>query len=80
LRKEFIADVAPRYRHGVGKLEREALRFSIEFTAWIVWKRVNLVIGNSELAAHGSIYVLSKLATVEEGDAPVNQGPQTRFY
>jgi hypothetical protein len=53
---------------------------TIEVTVRVVRQGVNLGIRNSELAAHGSIYVLSKLATVEESNAPVDQRSQTRVY
>lgn len=78
--EEFLADVAPRYGHCVGKLERKAFAFGIKVTICVIRKGVDLVVGNSELAAHGSIYVLSKLTTIEKGDAAIDQRSQTRVY
>jgi hypothetical protein len=40
-------------------------------------KCVDLLVGNSKLAAHGSINVLSKLATIQVSDATIDQPPQT---
>ena len=78
--KEFIADVASRNCHSVGEFKRKAFRLSVEVTVRVIGDGVNLVVGNSELAAHGSIYVLSKLAAVEKGNAPIEQCAQTRVY
>ena len=78
--KEFIADVSPRNCHSVGEFKRKAFSLSIEVAVRVIRQGVNLGVGNSELAAHGSIYVLSKLATVKEGDAPVDQRSQTCVY
>ena len=77
--KKFITDVMSRDCHGVGEFKRQAFLLSEEVAVRIIFDGFNLVVGNSELAAHGSIYVLSKLATVEEGDAPIDQCSQTRF-
>ena len=77
--KKFITDVMSRDCHGIGEFERQAFLLSKEVAVRIIFDGFNLVVGNSELAAHGSIYILSKLATVEEGDAPIDQCSQTRF-
>ena len=76
--KKFITDVAPRDCHGVGEFKRQAFLLSEEVAVRIIFDGFNLLARNSELAAHGSIYVLSKLAPVEEGDAPIDQCSQTR--
>ena len=78
--EEFITDVASRNCHSVGELKRNAFCLSIEVTVRVVRQGVNLGVRNSELAAHGSIYVLSKLATVEKCNTPVDQRSQTRVY
>jgi hypothetical protein len=78
--KEFITDVASRNCHSVGEFKRKAFLLSEEVTVCIIRDGVNLIVGNPELAAHGSINVLSKLATVEEGDAPIDQRSQTSIY
>jgi len=78
--KEFITDVASSNCHRVGEFKRKAFRGTVEITVRVVRDGGYLIVGNSKLAAHGSIYVLSKLATVEEGYAPIDQGPQTRVY
>jgi hypothetical protein len=78
--KEFITDVASRNCHRVGEFKRQAFRGTVEITVRVIRDGGYLVVGNSELAAHGSIYVLSKFATVEEGYAPIDQRTQTRVY
>ena len=78
-REKFVANFAAGYRHGVGKLERKAFHIGKEFAVRVVGESVDFFVGNAELAAHGSVYVLSKLAAVEEGDAPIDEGSQTRI-
>ena len=75
--KEFVIDVASRNCHSVGEFKRKSFLLSVEVTVCVIRDGLNLVVGNSELAAHGSINVLSKLATVEEGNAPIDQCSQT---
>ena len=76
--KKFITDVACRDCHSVGEFKHQAFLLSEEVAVRIIFYGFNLVVRNTELAAHGSIYVLSKLAPVEECDAPIDQRSQTR--
>ena len=63
-REKFVADLATRYCHSVGKLERGAFGFGKQVIVCVVSEAFDLVVGNSQAAAHGSINVLSKLTTV----------------
>ena len=63
-RKKIIADVASGYGHAVSILKRDSFGHLEEFAGRVVFECFNFCIGNTQLAAHGSVYVLSKLAAV----------------
>jgi hypothetical protein len=77
-REEFICNFAPGYGHSIGILKRQAFSLTIEIARCVIGQRINLVIRNSKLTAHGSINVLSKLAAVKKGDAAIDQRSQFR--
>ena len=78
-REKFIRNFATGYGHSVGILERHALGFIIEIAIGVIGQRVNFVIRNTELTAHGSVNVLSKLTAVKKGDAAIDQSAQFRI-
>ena len=77
-RKQFIAYLPTCDCHRVGKLQGEALGLVKQVAARVIQHRVDLVMGNSEAAAHGSVDVLSKLAAIQESHATIDEGTQSR--
>src|SRR5260221_12073511 len=71
--KEGIADLASGNGHGIGILQRDALDVAIEWTRGVIGQGENLLIRETQTAAHGSIEILSKRAAVEPGNPPVDQ-------
>jgi hypothetical protein len=76
LREELVRYIKARNRHPVGIFERQFFRGRIEIANRVVFKVLNLVLRNPEIAADRSVYVLSKFAVVNRGDTPVEQGLQ----
>ena len=79
-REEFFADVLTGDGHRVSELQREPFRFRKQFTVCVIQHCFDLLIGDAEPAAHGSVDVLSKLAAIEERNPTINQCSQTRIY
>jgi hypothetical protein len=77
-REQRIVDVARGVRHRVGVLERHALGRVEERALRVVVQRVQLLRRDPELAAYGSIDVLSELAAVPPRDAAVDQPLELR--
>lgn len=77
-REEFVRDFAARYCHRVGVSERDPLGLGVERARLVFVERVDLLVGDSQLAADRSVYVLSKLAAVVPRDASVDERPQAR--
>ena len=78
-REKFIRNFAPGYRHSIGIFERNAFGFSVEVARCVVVQGINLVIRNSELTAHGSVNVLSKLTAVKKSYAAIDERAQSRI-
>ena len=78
-RKQFIAHFPTSDGHRVGKLQGDALGRVKQIAVRVIQNRVDLVIGNSEAAAHGSVYILSKLAAIQKSDTTIDEGTQSRI-
>src|SRR5437667_407375 len=74
--EEGIADLTSGNGHGISILQRDALDFAIEWTRGVIGQSENLLIRETQTAAHGSIDILSKLAAVKPGNPPVDQSLQ----
>src|SRR5213082_3545683 len=75
-REKLVVDVAVRLRDRIGVFERHLLRFAEERALRIVVERLDLLRRDAVPAAHGSIDVLSELAAVPRGHAPIEQRPE----
>src|ERR1700730_5285581 len=75
-REKLVVDVAARVRDRVGVFERHLLRVAEERALRIAAERVDLLRRDAVPAAHGSIDVLSELAAVPRGHAPIEQRPE----
>src|SRR2546426_585803 len=75
-REELVVDVAVRLSDRVGVFERHLLRVAEERALRIVVERLDLLRRDAVPAAHGSIDVLSELAAVPRGHAPIEQRPE----
>src|SRR5262249_18546165 len=76
-REHLIVDVSARVRYRIGVLEDHLLCVAEERARRVVAKeRLELLRRDAIPAADGSIDVLSELAAVPRGDAPVEQRPQ----
>src|SRR5262249_52943433 len=73
---ELVVDVAARVCDRVGVFERYLLRVAEERARRVVVERVELLRREAEPAAHGSVGVLSELATVPPGDSTVEERPE----
>ncbi len=71
--EKIVVDVVAGDRHAICKFERQAFSLCVQRVSCIIVKRVNLLFRNSQAAADRSVYVLSKLATVEESYSAVDQ-------
>jgi hypothetical protein len=68
-----ITDLAPGDRHCIGVLQRYALDLAIERTGRVIDQGENLLIRDTQTVAHGSIDILSELASVERGHTAVDE-------
>jgi ABC-type nitrate/sulfonate/bicarbonate transport system substrate-binding protein len=69
--EELVADVAAGDGHGVGVFERGFLEIVEERAQRIIAEGEDLLVADTEFAAHGSVGVLSKFASVQAGDPAV---------
>ena len=78
-REELVGDFAAGDGHGVGEFEDEALDVVEEWRRFPIGQRQQLLVRDAECAADRSVDVLSELAAVEEGDAPIDHRHQPRI-
>ena len=78
-RKQFIAYFPTSDGHCVGKLQGDPLGPIKQLAVRVIQHRVDLVVGNSEAAAHGSVDVLSKFTAIQESHATINEGTKSRI-
>src|SRR5262249_57892590 len=80
-REHLIVDVSARVRYRIGVLEDHLLCVAEERARRVVAKeRLELLRRDAVPAADGSVDVLSELAAVPRGDAPVEQRSQGDGY
>ena len=72
-REELVGGIASRDGHGVPVLQRHPLRFGVEGARRVLREGQDLLGGEPQLAADGSVDVLSELTTIEAGHPPVQQ-------
>src|SRR5919197_6030823 len=77
-REQLVAHVAPGDGHRVRVLQGDALRLRVERAGGVVRERLDLFVRDPELAADRSVDVLSELAAVPSGHAPVDERLQLR--
>ena len=78
--KKLIAYFATGNGHTVGVFKSYAFSLGIESAGRIFGEVINLLVGDSQLAANGSVDVLSKLTVIERSHATVKQRSQTGLY
>jgi len=74
--EEVVVDVAVGAGDGVGVGEGEALLLGEERTRGVAVEGEQLLVRDAQVAADGSVDVLSELAAVEGGDPPVDEGDE----
>ena len=75
LGEEGVVDILIAQRDRVGVLEGNPFGGGEMRGFCIGFEREDFFVGDAQSAAHGSVDVLSKDATVERGDAAVDQAP-----
>ena len=68
--------VLTRDGHAIGVLQSHALLLIVQGARGVLVQREYLLVGNAQLAAHGSVYVLSEFAAVYGSDPPVDEGDE----
>ncbi len=76
LSKEIVADVELRDRDSVGVFKRHLFPLVKQGACFVVWNVQDFFGGHTQLAAHGSVDVLSEDAPIQGGHASIDQGRQ----
>ena len=75
-REEIVVHVLVGNGHALGVLQGHALLLLVQRARGVLVHGEYLLVGNPQVAAHGSVYVLSEFAAVYGSDSPVNEGDE----